>query len=338
MSDILIENGLIARAAQHLGEPGLTAIVTDENVARHWLKPLQHGLEAAGHQVVSLVLKPGEGSKNLQTYGQVLGFLADSGLTRADLVIALGGGVVGDVTGFAAATYLRGVRLAQVPTSLLAQVDSSVGGKTGIDLPQGKNLAGAFYQPRTVLVDPDTLNTLPGEHYRDGLSEVVKYGAIVDAQLLNMIPYDGHEQADIIRRCIDIKRDIVSRDVYDRGERQLLNFGHTIGHAVERASGYAVTHGQAVAIGMAVMARASYRMGLCTREDAGRLQGLLSLLGLPTVTDFGEDTLFDAMLMDKKRGGQQLTLVVMHALGDCRLKPVTLSEARNWLKEGMRPW
>lgn len=324
--------------APHLGAPGLTAIVTDANVATHWLKPLTERLEYAGHTVKHLVLPAGEASKDLQTYGRVLGFLAESGLTRADLVIALGGGVVGDVAGFAAATYLRGVRLAQVPTSLMAQVDSAVGGKTAVDLPQGKNLVGAFYPAQTVLVDPQVLSTLPENHYRDGLSEVVKYGAILDAELFHMLPYDGAEQLAVIRRCVDIKRGVVARDAMDRGERQLLNFGHTVGHAIEQVSGYTVSHGQAVAMGMAVMARASFRMGLCRRDDAGRLQGVLHTLGLPTMTDYAEDALFQAMLADKKRGGDTLTLVVMHALGDCRLHPVPLAEARLWLTEGLKPW
>lgn len=338
MSNIIIENGAIRKASQWLGPPCTAAVLTDRHVAAHWLAPLTTGLEEAGHQVVCLTLEPGEDTKNLSTYAHILGFLAEKGLTRTDLVVALGGGVVGDVGGFAAATYLRGVRLVQVPTSLLAQVDAAIGGKTAIDLPAGKNLAGAFYQPEAVLIDAEALGTLPDNHYRDGLAEVVKYGAIRDSALLDMLPYDGEEQLSVIRRCVAIKEDIVSRDERDQGVRQLLNFGHTLGHAIEKTSDYAISHGQGVAMGMAAMARASHAMGLCSRQDAGRLQGLLKLLGLPITTKYTEEQLFDAMWRDKKRGGRHLTLVVMHALGDCRLRAVDREEARQWLRVGLQPW
>lgn len=337
MSEVIVANGLYGQAGQRIRHAlggQAAAVVTDENVARHHLKGLVAQLEQAGYRVTSRVLQPGEGSKSLDTYAGLLGFLHESGITRTDCVVALGGGVVGDVAAFAAATWLRGVKLAQVPTSLLAQVDSSVGGKAAIDLPQGKNLVGAFYPARLTLVDPMLLRTLPGAQYRDGLAEVIKYGVIQDAALFDMIPYDESEEEDIVRRCVGIKQQVVAQDLYDRGERQLLNFGHTMGHALERLSGYTLPHGQAVAIGMALMARASHRMGCCTADTMGRVVNLIHLMGLPTATDQKPEVIHSALLGDKKRAGDTLTLVTLHVIGDCRLTPVSVDQAARWVRAG----
>ena len=332
---ILIETGLLQSAAQHLGTPCKAAIITDSQVGPLYAQPLKEQLEGAGFAVLVHAIPAGEASKGLETYGELLSFLAGHRLTRSDLVIALGGGVVGDIAGFVAATYLRGIRLAQIPTTLLAQVDSSVGGKTGIDLQQGKNLAGAFYQPQTVLIDPQALDSLPYDQYRNGLAEVVKYGVIQDAALFDMVPYEAGEQEEVIRRCVQIKQDIVARDERDRGDRQLLNFGHTFGHAVEHLSGYSLLHGEAVAIGMSIMARACAHRGLCPQEDASRLLNALHVLGLPTRTEEPEQAIFDALLVDKKRMDGGITLVLMRGIGDCFLQKMSLQEARDLLHDGL---
>lgn len=338
MSDIIIRRGLLNEMGllmKQAGQKGKAAIVTDETVAALYLKRTREALEREGFETCAYSVPAGEGSKCIACYADVLGFLADHHLTRSDTVVALGGGVVGDLAGFAAATYLRGVKAVQVPTTLLSCVDSSVGGKTGIDLPQGKNLAGAFWQPLLTLIDPDLLRSLSAEVYQDGLAEVIKYAAIRDKGLYHLLPYELEEEEEVIRRCVDIKRNIVLRDERDTGERQLLNFGHSFGHAIERLSGYGLSHGRSVAIGMCLMARAAEKMGLCAAEDASRLIGMIHVLGLPTECPYGEEEVFDTMLMDKKRAGDSITLVMFYGIGDSRLQSFTLDEARQVLRKGL---
>lgn len=340
-SQIVIERGALesagALAARAFGA-GTAAILTDETVDALYGARLQASLAGAGWKVARRAFPPGEKSKTLSTYGQLVQFLAEAGLTRADAVFALGGGVAGDMAGFAAATYLRGVKLMQVPTTLLACVDSSVGGKTAVDLPAGKNLVGAFYAPHLVLIDPDTLDSLPEAIFRDGMAEVVKYAVICDAPLFKRLPRAREELERVIARCVEIKRGVVAVDERDTGPRQLLNFGHTFGHAIEQASGYEISHGAAVSAGMAVMARACAERGLCARESAERLIAMLRRLDLPTQTGFSRDTLFAAMLSDKKRAGGAITLAVLREIGRCELLRVTLEEARSFLEAGCAPW
>lgn len=338
-SKLIIRRGCFGEAgalAASLLKPGLAAILSDERVMALYGAQLKLSLEQAGFRVVSHAVPPGEQSKSLERYGELLAFLAGEGLTRQDAVFALGGGVVGDLAGFAAATYLRGIPLVQIPTSLLACVDSSVGGKTAIDLPQGKNLVGAFHPARLVLIDPDLLRSLPEAVYRDGLAEVVKTAAIADQALFHDIPYDVDEEEGVIRRCIAIKAGIVQEDPRDEGRRQLLNFGHSFGHAIETLSGFQLSHGQAVSIGMAIIARASQRAGLCGREASGRLQSLLRLLGLPTLCDLPEEDIYRVLLSDKKRRQDRVTLVMLHEIGDCRLHEYGLDEARGILRMGLK--
>ena len=338
MSGIMIKRGLledIGGLMKEAGCRGKTAVISDETVAAIYLNRARASLERAGFEVCAYAVPAGEASKSIVSYAQVLGFLADQSMTRSDTVVALGGGVVGDLAGFAAATYMRGIKAVQVPTTLLACVDSSVGGKTGIDLPQGKNLAGAFWQPVLTLIDPDLLRSLPSEVYRDGLAEVIKYAAIRDERLYDLLPYELDEEEEVIRRCVDIKRGIVAGDERDAGERQLLNFGHSVGHAIERLSDYSIPHGQAVAIGMCLMARAAAKMDLCAKGDAGKLIGMIRVLGLPTECPYPADDVFDAMLRDKKRAGDRITLVMFHGIGDCRLHSYTLNEARQVLNSGL---
>lgn len=340
-STICIERGLISRAGEIAGAhlPGKNcAILSDDTVNALYGDALESSLRSAGFSVARTAFPHGEASKNISTYAGFLNFLAEHHLTRRDAVFALGGGVVGDLAGFAAATFLRGVHLVQVPTSLLACVDSSVGGKTAIDLPAGKNLCGAFYQPDLVLIDPDALSTLPDDIFTDGMAEVVKYAAIRDISILELCGR-ARENADaIIRRCVEIKRDVVAQDEHDLGLRQILNFGHTYGHAIEAISGFSISHGQGVAIGMAIMARACAGRGFCTREEAQELIDAIRAQGLPTSTRYAPEELFHAVLSDKKRVPDGLNLVLLTGRGQCEYRKFNLDIAMAMLQEGWAEW
>ena len=244
--EVLVGAGLLDTAGEHIARTTgcqTAAVVADDTVDALYGDRVQVSLERAGCRVVRFRFPHGEQSKTIATYVQLLHFLAENRLTRSDAVVALGGGVTGDLAGFAAATFMRGMALVQLPTTLLAAVDSSVGGKTAVDLPQGKNLAGVFHQPSLVLCDCDTLDTLPADVFRDGCAEVIKYGVLCDAQFFESLQKPVNEQREaVISRCVRIKSDIVSRDERDKGERQLLNLGHTIGHAIEQCSGFTVSH------------------------------------------------------------------------------------------------
>ena len=312
-------------------------MVSDTHVAPLYLDQVKASLEGAGFQVHPFVFPAGEAHKNGATYLNLLEFLAQAHLTRADGLIALGGGVVGDLTGFAAATYLRGVSFLQLPTTLLAAVDASVGGKTAIDLEHGKNLAGAFYQPRAVLCDLDTLDTLPEADFADGCAEVIKYGMIGDAGLLNTLETIDlrADPEGVTARCIAHKRDLVEQDEFDTGARQLLNLGHTIGHGVEACSGYQISHGKAVAIGMTLVTRGAVAAGLCPPEVLPRLEALLARYHLPTATDYAAADLYEKTLSDKKRAGDTLSLVVPTAWGKSVLHPIPVGQLLPWIERGL---
>ena len=338
--DVLIQPGLLDRAGEELRAvlPGArtAAVAADETVSALYGARLAASLEAAGFRTVSFSFPAGEASKNLTTYAALLDFLGRSGLTRSDVLVALGGGVTGDLAGFAAATYQRGVAFCQVPTSLLAAVDSSVGGKTGIDLPTGKNQAGCFYQPSLVLCDPALLTTLPEREYRSGCAEVIKYGILFEEALFTSLeetPVREQWEA-VIARCVALKRDTVAADEFDRGCRALLNLGHTLGHAVEKVSAYSVSHGEAVAIGMAVITRAAVKRGLCAPETAERLEGILKAYGLPTATGLPREALAAAAMSDKKNHGGRLDLIVPEAIGRCRIRSIPPAEFGDWLSDG----
>ncbi len=313
---------------------GNVLVVTDTNVAPHYLERTENTLKNAGFSVISEIIPEGEPSKNLVNYEKLLRRMAAAHLTRADTVVALGGGVTGDLAGFAAASYLRGIRLVQVPTTLLAMVDSSVGGKTAVDLPEGKNLVGAFHQPALVLCDLDTLDTLPQAVFREGCAEVIKTAILFDRPLFEDLKRDGlnFNRESVIARCVEHKRDIVAEDEFETGSRKLLNLGHTLGHAVEKCSGYAVAHGAAVAIGTAAMARA-----FC-REDGEEIHAVLQKFGLPLTTEFTPEELAEAALADKKRQGDTVTLVVPTAVGKCELCRLPVSELQSVFEAGMQPW
>lgn len=337
MSRVIVEAGGLRRAAQYLDKPCKVAVISDSSVMPLYGQTVADALTDAGFAPVVHSIPAGEAHKNVQTYARLLAFLADARLTRSDLVLALGGGVVSDMAGFAAATYLRGVRWAALPTTLLAQVDAAIGGKTAIDLDQGKNLAGAFHPPELVLSDPGTLDTLPAQELSSGMAEVIKYAVSLDAEMLAHLPFGKDEREGIIRRCADIKVRVVSEDPKDNGWRQVLNFGHTFGHAVEHVSGYALSHGEAVSVGMAVIVRACARQGILPEEACDRVLDTLHRAGLPTRTDADADTLFSVVAHDKKRRGDDITLVLLKDVGQAYLERMPLQRARALLDAGLTP-
>lgn len=338
--DIFICAGLLEDAGEYIKRAagGLkAAIITDNIVDGLFAGAVERSLLSAGYKVSKFVFPSGEGSKNAECFLKILDFLAENGLTRRDVVLALGGGVVGDLAGFAAASYMRGTGLVQMPTTLLAAVDSSVGGKTGIDLRAGKNLAGAFYQPDLVLCDYLTLSSLDEEAFRSGCAEIIKYGVISDPALFEKLKEPVKNQIqEIITRCVEIKRDVVTADEREGGLRQILNFGHTFGHAVELLSGYKTPHGYAVAIGMAMMARAGARLGICSPGCAESIVEMIRRYGLPTDTGFSVDEIYKAALSDKKMDSDAITLVVPREIGSCELRKTSLDELREFIALGLK--
>lgn len=338
--EVTIGRGLldtVGRQAAGQWKGRSAAVVSDSTVAPLYLNRVKDSLERAGFRVHSFVFPAGEDQKNGGTYLKLLEFLAARRLTRADGLIALGGGVVGDLAGFAAATFLRGIGFLQLPTTLLAAVDSSVGGKTAIDLTNGKNLAGAFYQPQAVLCDLDTLDTLPAEVFADGCAEVIKYGVIGDPALLARLETVDFrvDPEELVARCVAQKRDLVEQDEFDTGARQLLNLGHTLGHGVEACSGYTVSHGRAVAIGMTLVTRAAVAFGRCPAEVLPRLRRLLERYGLPDATAYSAQALYEKTLSDKKRSGDTISLVVPIAWGASQLVRIPVSELPAWIERGL---
>ena len=337
--DVLVERGLLDRAGELLREvsaPGMAAIVSDDTVYALYGERTVKALEKAGYRVHSFVFPAGEGSKNLSTYADVLHFLGEHRFSRSDVVVALGGGVVGDLAGFAAATYQRGMGFAQIPTTLLAAVDSSVGGKTAVNLASGKNQVGCFYQPSLVLCDPDTLRTLPPEEYRNGCAEVIKYAVLRSEPFFDALRAEpvSAQVEHVIATCVGMKRDLVAADEFDRGSRQLLNLGHSFGHAVEKCSDYAVPHGCGVAIGMAIIARAAAKRGICTDDTCAQILALLRKYGLPTETAFTRDALTDAARSDKKIADGKLHLIVPERIGRCRIETIPAVDIPAWLADG----
>jgi len=336
---VWIEGGLLSQAGGRIaavcgGEAA--ALVTDDIVNELYGDTVEQSLKAAGYSTMRFVFSHGEQSKNTETYVSLLCVLAEANLTRADVVVALGGGVVGDMAGFAAATYLRGIKFAQIPTTLLAMVDSSVGGKTAVDLPAGKNLAGAFYQPDIVLCDIGALRTLPEEVFHDGCAEMIKHGVILSAELFELLKEPILSQMeDVIARNVTIKRDIVAADERDTGVRQILNFGHTIGHGIEKHSGYDVTHGKAVAIGMVIASRGASRMGLCGEDCHMEIADAVRRYQLPTDTDIPPESLIEAAFFDKKRSGKRITLILPERIGKCAAKSFSMDELSSFIRLGM---
>ena len=338
---VRIERGLIDRLGEELlalfGKPLTAAILTDTTVDALYGERAQKALESSGFRTVRYAIQPGETHKTLADWQGMLSFLAENHVTRSDVVVALGGGIPGDMAGFAAACYLRGVPFVQVPTTLLAMVDSSVGGKTGVNLESGKNQVGAFYQPRMVLCDPDVLATLPPDTLADGISESIKYGVLGETEVFGWFEQGTWQQhtEELLRRCVQAKANVVEEDERDTGNRQLLNLGHTLGHGIEKNSNYTITHGHAVAIGMVLAARLAERLSLCEAGTADRLVHTLERNGLPTSTVCTAAQLSDAALSDKKRTGGTLTLVLPEKIGRCRLHPVPVAQLEQLISLSM---
>lgn len=339
--DVLVGRGLLQEVGEHTKKvtgAQKIALVSDSNVWPLYGERAVSSLKTSGFsQVSTFVFPAGEESKNGQTYLSLLNFLAEEKLTRSDCIVALGGGVVGDMAGFVAATYLRGVDYIQIPTTVLAAVDSSVGGKTAIDLPSGKNLAGAFYQPKLVLCDIDTLETLPEDIFRDGCAEIIKYGILYDPQLFSHLQESGlnFDREAVISRCVELKRDVVAADEFDRGERQKLNLGHTIGHSVEANSHYTISHGKAVAIGMAIVSRAAAKSNLCASKTATDIENVLKTFSLPTSTSNSASSIYQSALSDKKRFGDSVNLIVPIEIGKCAIHCVTIAELQTFIEAGL---
>ncbi len=336
--DCIIEKGALNKVgeyAKNLNLAGKACIISDTNVAPLYSKKVRTSLEKAGFLVYEYIFPAGEASKNAATFIDVLEFLALNHFTRKDTLFALGGGVTGDLTGFCSATYMRGINFVQIPTSLLAAVDSSVGGKTAIDLQGGKNLAGAFYQPEVVIFDTEVLDTLPGEYFSDGMGEVIKYAIIRGEGIENLLEKPEKNLEEIIARCIKIKRDVVCEDEFEGGVRRILNFGHTAGHAVEKLMNFSLSHGACVAIGMCIITRAWEKRGLCEKGTCDRLCAMLDRFNLPKDTSLRAEELLEVSKNDKKAESSGVNIVVPLGVGQCDVVKVSMDELLDIYKEGL---
>lgn len=337
--EIIIEKGIINNCGELIKKASKAfkvAIISDTNVFPLYGQKVIDSCKSAGFDTCFFTFEAGEKSKKLSTISNMYDFLAENHLTRNDLIIALGGGVTGDMAGFAAATYLRGIDFVQIPTSLLAQVDSSVGGKTGVDISAGKNLVGAFWQPILVLIDSQTLSTLPQYYFEDGMAEVIKYGCIKDQTLFEKLKNENAKDniEDIIFNCVSIKRDVVSRDEHEAGERALLNFGHTMGHALEKINNFdGLSHGQGVAIGMVMITKASEKAGLTKSGTAQKVENLCKKYNLPTYSSIEKNQIAKAAASDKKARGSSITLVLISEIGGGFLKKYLLSDFESFIAE-----
>ncbi len=329
--DVVIGKGLLSSLGEKcvsLFGNGRAMIVADSNVAPLWLGKAKSSLENAGIGTVEFVFPAGEESKSTKTLCELIEFMAECNLTRSDFAVALGGGVTGDMTGLAASLYLRGIDFVQVPTTLLAAVDSSVGGKTAVNLSSGKNLMGAFCQPSLVLCDTDTLSTLPDAEFANGMAEIIKYGVIFDKDLFDKVSGGDvkSDMEDIIARCVELKRNVVAKDEFDNGERQLLNFGHTMAHSIEKCSNFEIPHGSAVAIGMVIASRAAFALGWSKEDCTDAIINANKNNCLPCECVYSPESLAKAALSDKKRSGGTINFVVPEVMGKCVLKKIPVEE------------
>ena len=338
--DILIADNLLENTGDLIlgvAKPQTVAIITDDIVDGLYSKTVENSLEKSNLKHIKYVIKSGEESKNGNNFLKICEFLAENQITRSDLIIALGGGVVGDLAGFVASAYLRGIDFIQIPTTLLSCVDSSVGGKTAIDIESGKNSVGAFYQPRLVICDYSTLNTLSDEVFSQGCAEVIKYAVIGNTELFSHLQKNkkDFDREYVISECVKMKRDIVQRDEFDKGDRQLLNLGHTIGHAVELKSNFEIAHGEAVAIGLCMIANASYKKGLCFEQTKNDIINIIKDFDLPVSASFSADELYKTALNDKKRTGDTIKLIIPYSIGDSRLLKIKTDEILSFIEEGI---
>lgn len=346
--EVLIEHGLLDRSGEIIaaqraqmlldadaseGEflsPGKVCIVTDRNVEALYLEETRVSFRAGGFEVCNFVIEGGESSKTMDVANSLINFLAELRFGRTDLIVALGGGIVGDLAGFAASMYMRGIDYVQIPTTVLAAVDSSVGGKTAVNLPEGKNLAGSFHQPIKVIIDPGVFDTLPSDIYNQGLAESIKAGMIGDRFLFESFELGSFDIEDVIAKSIAIKSRIVSEDEKEKGIRTLLNLGHTIAHAIEKASAYEIAHGDAVAIGLYCVCKATGSLKL-----TDRVYRTLTMNGLPWACNIDKDEILAQIALDKKRRGDMIRLVVPVRIGECEIREMSLEDARSFLAKGL---
>lgn len=326
---VWIENGILARVGALTKEAcpaaGKVLIVSDSHVFPLYGQNVENALKAEGLKPYRFIFEAGEPSKKIQTVLQIYQVLAENHFTRSDIILTLGGGVAGDMGGFAAATFLRGISFVQIPTSLLAQVDASVGGKTGVDLPFGKNLIGAFHQPAAVIADPQVFSTLPAHYFHDGMGEVIKYGCIADLSLFETLQngIDPRDMTDILVRCVAIKKAVVEEDTKDTGRRMILNFGHTFGHAIEKLENFeGLAHGEAVGIGMMLAAGIGEKLGVTAAGTQEKIRRILQQYDLPTECEFTREELIQATALDKKSMGDTLHLILLTEIGNAVIYPV----------------
>lgn len=348
--DVIIGSGIIGEIGNIAKEvlPSVTKIliVSDTNVAPLYMQKVKDSLESVGIGTYEYVFEAGEKSKNIESIAGMWDVLAKEGFTRTDAVAALGGGVAGDMGGFAAATFLRGIKVIQIPTSLLAMVDSSVGGKTGIDLPVAKNQVGAFHQPAVVVEDTDFLSTLSPDLFTEGMGEVIKYALIMDRplyELLDKISEEGRAMdlrddkenlVKVIKACVADKAYVIANDEFDTGLRQILNFGHTVGHVIEANSNFGLPHGVCVAKGMGIIIDASVAEGSCDMKEASRMKDLIEAYGLPTKDDISPEEAVSGAMNDKKKRGNTLSLIVVNELGKAKIVKMTSEEYLAFLEKG----
>lgn len=335
--DILIERGLINKCGElvrSVTKAQKAVVVTDSNVEKFYAEKVMTSLKDNDFEVELFVFEAGEQSKTLDTIAKMYDCFANFQMSRKDIVVALGGGVTGDMAGFAAATYMRGIEFVQIPTSLLAQVDSSVGGKTGVDISQGKNLVGAFWQPNMVIIDPDTLNTLPQLFIEDGMAEIIKYGCIMDKGLFAILENENAMDIieDIIYTCVSIKRDVVNADEREAGMRMLLNFGHTLGHSLEKIYNFnGLSHGQAVAIGMVMITKATDKAEITPKGTADRIIKLCQKYNLPTQDNASVSEIAKYCASDKKAGGGSVSLVLLKEIGTSFTQKTKLTDLEEFI-------
>lgn len=339
--DVMIQKGIVKDSASiinNLYDYKKIAIITDENVYELHGDSLNKSFGFYGYDIKFIVIKPGEKSKSLDVLSYIYGKLADYNIKRDDLIVAFGGGVVGDLSGFAACTYLRGIDYIQIPTTLLAQIDSSIGGKAAVNLENGKNLVGAFYQPKLVLIDYEVLDTLPEKYIKDGLGEVIKYACIKDSEffktLSNMkISQFKDNMEYIIYNCCNIKRKIVEGDEFDVGDRMLLNFGHTLGHAIEKLYNYSYTHGEAISLGMYYITKLSEKMGFTEAGTSESIKNILTNYDIKyELSDLNLESLSDLVLLDKKNKSEYITFVFLKKIGDGFLEKFPSDNINNFLR------
>ena len=316
--EVVIGSGLhYGQEIAKVQKPCKVVVVSDDIVFSLYADKCVKELKSVGFDVLTYTFPNGEKSKNLSTAQALLSFLAENGISKSDLLVALGGGVTGDLTGFVASVFLRGMEYVQCPTTLLAAIDSSVGGKTAVDLEQGKNLVGAFHQPLRVVCDTDTFQTLPKEVMSDGMAEAIKYGMIRDEALFEQFEKMSFDMADMVERCVQIKAEIVGEDEFDTGVRKLLNFGHTIGHSVEKLSSYEIPHGSAVAIGMVIVTKAYEAANGPDSSMSERLIATLQQYQLPVSCDYSLKDLAEQAISDKKRAGNTISILLPEKIGNC---------------------